>query len=158
MSTILKCLTHSRKYCIFFKKTVSVNFKFKTKQTNFNSKNTNMQRWWFLDEPAKHGGIQSQSITRSKKTGVGAFDRKWTFKVLVTKQLYANEKIAVVGDCETLGAWNPEDAILLNQTDGEFTFFCFYLCIFICLYGNLSYHLLLKEFAYTFYRNYISRY
>lgn len=128
MSTILKCLTHSRNFCIFFKKSVTVNFKFKTKQTNFNSKNTNMQRWWFLDEPAKHGGITSQSITRSKKTGVGVFDRKWTFKVLVTKQLYANEKIAVVGDCESLGAWNPEDAILLNQTDGEFTFFfCFYL-------------------------------
>lgn len=86
-----------------------------------------MQRWWFLDEPAKHGGITSHSTTRSKKAGVGVFDRKWTFKVLVTKQLYANEKIAVVGDCDSLGAWDPEDAILLNQTDGKFSFLFLFL-------------------------------
>lgn len=102
-----------------------------------------MQRWWFLDEPAKHGGVTSHSTTRSKKAGVGVFDRKWTFKVLVTKKLYANEKIAVVGDCESLGAWDPEDAILLNQTDGEFLCFLF-LGFYLC--GELLLKVLFRNF------------
>lgn len=79
-----------------------------------------MQRWWFSDDKGAPP-TPSRSPTKLKKNPSG--DRNWRFQVLVTKTLHKEEKLAVTGDCEILGNWEPNDVLLLNPPTGKFDIF-----------------------------------
>ena len=75
-----------------------------------------MQRWWHGDEKDKPL-ITSRSPTKLKKNLRG--DRKWKFQVLVNKNLYKEEKLAITGNCEALGNWQPHEVVILNQVESK---------------------------------------
>lgn len=79
---------------------------------------SNMQRWWYSD----NGQNGKDKIPKSKKSPSKRLDglRKWKFQVVCQFQLKANEKIAVTGNCDELGKWDPDQAVFLCQGDGEF--------------------------------------
>lgn len=46
-------------------------------------------------------------------------NRLWTFRVLMTEKLAANEQLAVVGSCEALGNWQHTGAALMTRQEGQ---------------------------------------
>uniref|UniRef100_A0A336KEV4 CSON008817 protein n=1 Tax=Culicoides sonorensis TaxID=179676 RepID=A0A336KEV4_CULSO len=75
-----------------------------------------MQRWWYADYN-ESPPTPSRSPTKQKKNPSG--DRTWKFQVLVPKTLYKEEKVAVAGDCDTLGNWEPNDVLILNAPEDK---------------------------------------
>lgn len=78
-----------------------------------------MQRWWYTD----NGENGKDKIQKSKKSPTKRLDglRKWTFQVMRRQHLKGNEKIAVTGNCDELGNWDPDQAVFLSQENGEFS-------------------------------------
>lgn len=97
-----------------------------------------MHRWWYADDKTTPV-TPSRSPTKLKKNPSG--DRKWKFQVLVTKKLHKEEKLAVTGDCDTLGNWEPNDVLLINPPEGEFF-------LMICFIVNMT-HGTLKLFHFS---------
>lgn len=83
-----------------------------------------IERWWYNDDP-KTAPKPSRSPPRTKRSAADG-DRKWRFQVVVTRDLLKEEKIAVTGDCEALGSWQPHDVVILNPDNGKF------VCMDIC--------------------------
>jgi hypothetical protein len=76
-----------------------------------------MQRWWCSDDN-KNGRDKVPKSKRSpSKLSTGI--KKWKFSVVITSDLNNYEKIAVVGNCEQLGEWDPDHSVLLEKQDGE---------------------------------------
>lgn len=42
-----------------------------------------------------------------------------TFNVVVAEDLIPNERVALTGNCDSLGKWNSENCVLLDKT-GKF--------------------------------------
>lgn len=84
-----------------------------------------MKRWWYLDDKNKKANEYAERQRRSKNTLAQAnvIDRKWKLSVLVTKDLHNSESIAVTGDCDALGNWDPENCTILKLDEGKITFF-----------------------------------
>ncbi|XP_021700231.1 glycerophosphocholine phosphodiesterase GPCPD1 isoform X1 [Aedes aegypti] len=81
-----------------------------------------MQRWWFLDE--KNGSASSLTSspgtsTKKTKPSKPVGDRRHKFRVLVTYELLKDETIAVTGNCEALGNWEPEHCVQMQLEDGS---------------------------------------
>lgn len=45
--------------------------------------------------------------------------RSWEFTVLCTQTLSAHEQIAVTGDCQELGEWDPVRSVLMERNPGK---------------------------------------
>lgn len=77
-----------------------------------------MQRWWFLDDNKAKDGRNGSTFARSlEKTKID--ENKWQFVVLVNCDLNNYEKLAITGNCEELGNWDPNKAVLLSQLEGN---------------------------------------
>lgn len=76
-----------------------------------------MQRWWFADDKANSKDLVPKcKKSPSKKSET--VEKKWTFSVLVNMDLNMHEKVALTGDCDELGNWDPDGSLLLNQSEG----------------------------------------
>lgn len=51
-------------------------------------------------------------------TSNGFPERVWQFKVLMHDDLMANEKMAVVGNCDSLGNWQLSDCVIMSKDEG----------------------------------------
>ena len=83
-----------------------------------------MQRWWFLDD--KNGTLTSGSVTtqKTKKTNVPVGDGyQHKFRVLVTQSLLRDEIVAITGNCDSLGNWDPQHVVQMKLDDGEYEYF-----------------------------------
>lgn len=75
-----------------------------------------MLRWWFLEDKKNRDAkndIKFRKVPESSKLD----ENKWEFSVLVNIDLNAYEKLGITGNCEELGNWNPEKAVLMNQQE-----------------------------------------
>lgn len=45
--------------------------------------------------------------------------RLHTFRVLVNQHMEPNERVAITGECSTLGRWLPAKCVQLNRENGE---------------------------------------
>ncbi|KAG5675667.1 hypothetical protein PVAND_005554 [Polypedilum vanderplanki] len=82
-----------------------------------------MQRWWFTDDKTKEGK-NNRTEQRPKKTNDqqrnGFNIRECKFSVFVNKDLNSNEKVAITGNIDELGNWDPNYCVFLSQTtDGN---------------------------------------
>ena len=77
-----------------------------------------MQRWWISEDKSRPSHIESKSKKSSTRKEVG--DKKWNFSVLVNVDLISYEKIAMAGDSEALGNWDPDNCVILQNEEGEF--------------------------------------
>lgn len=77
-----------------------------------------MQRWF---ENYNSDGTESSSnngkLNGPKLDGNG---RLHTFRVLVNQNLDPKERVAVTGECSSLGNWLPAHCVQLNCENGEF--------------------------------------
>lgn len=82
-----------------------------------------MQRWWYSDYV--NGGDKVQK-SRKSPTKRSELTKKWKFSVYVNHDLNLYEKIALTGNCDELGNWDSDQAVLLSQENGEsdITIFC----------------------------------
>lgn len=76
-----------------------------------------MQRWWMTDQKAMPSQNESKSKKSSTRKEVG--DKKWVFSVLANINLISHEKIAMTGDGEALGNWDPDNCVILQNIEGE---------------------------------------
>lgn len=78
---------------------------------------------WLLDSgngEASTGAGSNQGAVNSHKP-VGNNGRLHTFRVLVTNvKLEPGERVAVTGECSSLGHWLPAQCVQLNRECGEF--------------------------------------
>lgn len=77
-----------------------------------------MQRWWYVENNEIHKPCRVP-IKNSEDTNGTSNElfREWTFNVLVTEPLNSIEKIAISGECSSLGNWNPAQAQHLEQRE-----------------------------------------
>ncbi|XP_055601409.1 glycerophosphocholine phosphodiesterase GPCPD1 isoform X2 [Uranotaenia lowii] len=78
-----------------------------------------MQRWWFLDEKNGTASSSSSSLTKKEKLPRPPGDLRHKFRVLVNQDLLQDESIAVTGNCEALGNWQPENCVQLQPEEGD---------------------------------------
>ncbi|XP_030386993.1 glycerophosphocholine phosphodiesterase GPCPD1 [Scaptodrosophila lebanonensis] len=81
-----------------------------------------MHRWFFLNEleycEPKEGDSADDQFSVGDETQappVKVPTREWPFCVTVDKPLEGNEKIAVTGNCNELGNWEPNRVVLLEK-------------------------------------------
>lgn len=78
-----------------------------------------MQRWWFTDDKTKEG--RSKSEQRPKKLinhdESESTSREWRFSVLLNRDLILNEKVAITGNFNELGNWDPNYCAFLSETE-----------------------------------------
>lgn len=98
-----------------------------------------MQRWWISDDKTKPSYNESKSKKSSARKEVG--DKKWIFRyvhlkqllkpltkiyliysVLANVELISYEKIAMTGDSEALGNWDPDNCVILQNIEGKLLF------------------------------------
>lgn len=77
-----------------------------------------MQRWFFgnSNEAAPADSSQGPVSTAAATTNNG---RLHTFRVLVNQNLEPGERVAVTGECSSLGRWLPAHCVQLNRENGE---------------------------------------
>lgn len=46
-------------------------------------------------------------------------ERTWKFSVLMNHDMITNEKLALVGNCESLGNWQLSDSVLMSKDEDE---------------------------------------
>lgn len=76
---------------------------------------------WLLDSgnsEASTGGDTSESSVNNVKP-VGNNGRLHTFRVLVNVKLEPGERVAVTGECKSLGHWLPAHCVQLNRECGK---------------------------------------
>lgn len=80
-----------------------------------------MQHWVFDsgNSEASTGGETSQGSVNNLKPA-GNNGRLHTFRVLVNEKLEPGERVAVTGECTSLGHWLPAKCVQLNREYGEF--------------------------------------
>lgn len=77
-----------------------------------------MQRWLF-DNDSEAGAAELSQEPINGKIAVGNNGRLHTFRVLVNQPLEQNERVAVTGECSSLGRWLPTHCVQLNRENGE---------------------------------------
>lgn len=73
-----------------------------------------MERWFFGEDKANGTAAGMQQMQLTDPTG-----RLHTFRVLVNQSLEQNERVAVTGECFSLGNWVPARVLLLQRENGE---------------------------------------
>lgn len=90
-----------------------------------------MQRWFFDgDGTTETVANQSSStiIIHNNALKPDQNGRLHTFRVLVNQYLDPNERVAVTGECSTLGHWMPAQCVQLNRENGK--------CVWVCVCGT----------------------
>ena len=77
-----------------------------------------MQRWLF-GRSSEDASAESSQGPANGQTPVGNDGRLHTFRVLVNQRLEPNERVAVTGECSSLGRWLPAHCVQLNRENGE---------------------------------------
>ncbi|XP_055376159.1 glycerophosphocholine phosphodiesterase GPCPD1 [Condylostylus longicornis] len=83
-----------------------------------------MQNWFYVDDVAEHEcHLQqpSSSSTSSLETNSSVRTTKWHFLVVVHQPLQPNEKLAITGDCTSLGNWQLEKCLVMNKDKDDGT-------------------------------------
>lgn len=79
-----------------------------------------MNRWWCPGPPqnVKNSSESADSAKEKENDQIlsNENNREWTFEVFETGSNPLFEKIALIGDCYSLGNWNPERAILMEKS------------------------------------------
>lgn len=76
---------------------------------------------WLLDSgnsEASTGGDTSQGSVNNLKPAAGN-GRLHTFRVLVNVKLEPGDRVAVTGECSSLGNWQPSQCVQLEREYGE---------------------------------------
>lgn len=81
-----------------------------------------MQRWFFADEAEACDAMAAPPVTSPPSTPIfhsstSITDRPWTFCVLMNQDLYPNEKVAVVGNIESLGNWQHKNCVVMTKSE-----------------------------------------
>lgn len=77
-----------------------------------------MQRWFFGNSSDATSAESSQGPATGQ-TPVGNDGRLHTFRVLVNQRVEPGERVAVTGECSSLGHWLPAHCVQLNRENGE---------------------------------------
>lgn len=64
-------------------------------------------------EDMKADGNNSDGI--SNKMYIKEEEWPWHFTVFMQETLMANEKVAIVGNCDTLGNWQLDDCVIMSK-------------------------------------------
>lgn len=82
-----------------------------------------MQRWLLSAHDGEDDAMAAPSAPSAPATqriyGDISANRLWTFRVLMTEKLAANEQLAIVGSCEALGNWQHSGAALMTRQEDE---------------------------------------
>lgn len=82
-----------------------------------------MQRWLLSAHDGEDDAMAAPSAPSAPATqriyGDISANRLWTFRVLMTEKLAANEQLAIVGSCEALGNWQHSGAALMTRQEEE---------------------------------------
>ncbi|XP_065355349.1 glycerophosphocholine phosphodiesterase GPCPD1 [Calliphora vicina] len=79
-----------------------------------------MQRWSYPnDESAEACDVMlaPPSNARTSSTSCSFPERVWNFKVLMNQDLMTHEKLALVGNCESLGNWQLSGCVLMTKDE-----------------------------------------
>lgn len=81
-----------------------------------------MQRWIFgnSNESAPAGASQGSTNGNDATTAAATNGRLHAFRVLVNQHLEPGERVAVTGECSSLGRWLPAHCVQLDRENGEF--------------------------------------
>lgn len=77
-----------------------------------------MQSWFFGNSNDAASAELSQGPANGQ-TPVGNDGRLHTFRVLVNQRVETGERVAVTGECSSLGRWLPAQCVQLNRENGE---------------------------------------
>lgn len=76
---------------------------------------------WFTDNSASDATVgESNQGSVNVRKPVGNSGRLHTFRVLVNQPLESGERVAITGECSSLGRWLPAHCVQLNRENGEF--------------------------------------
>lgn len=79
-----------------------------------------MHRWFFADEAeacdAMAAPVTSPAASTSRSS-TSITERPWTFCVLMNQELCANELLAVVGNTNSLGNWQPQNSPVMARIE-----------------------------------------
>lgn len=79
-----------------------------------------IKRWWYSDDK-KSPSVAPRSPSRANKKSPSSNDQKRCFQVTISRNLMKEEKLAITGDCEALGNWEPQDVVIMNRNEGKET-------------------------------------
>lgn len=79
-----------------------------------------MQSWVFDNTESDAIVGDSSQSSANIRNPIGNSGRPHTFRVLVNQRLEPNERVAVTGECSSLGNWSPAHCVQLNRENGEF--------------------------------------
>lgn len=77
-----------------------------------------MERWFF-GNTSDANAAESNKDPINSKNSTGNNGRIHTFRVLVNQPLGQGERVAVSGECSSLGRWLPAHCVQLNRENGE---------------------------------------
>ena len=82
-----------------------------------------MQRWSYPDDESAEACdamLAPPSCIRKTSASCMYPERIWTFKVLINEELMTHEKVALVGNCESLGNWHLSGCVLMSKDEGMY--------------------------------------
>lgn len=74
-----------------------------------------VQRWWY-DSNGKVNAKSSSPKNKKSQNGTASIVKNWKFNVLVNIDLNAHERIALSGNCDELGNWDPDHSVMLIRS------------------------------------------
>lgn len=76
---------------------------------------------WIVDNNSSDATIgESNHGLANARNSVGNKSRLYTFRVLVNQRLQPGERVALTGECLSLGNWLPANSVQLNCENGEY--------------------------------------
>lgn len=82
-----------------------------------------MKRWSFADDESEACDaimLAPPPTTRTTSCSNTLPERLWDFKVLMNEDLMTHEKLAVVGNCDSLGNWQLNGCVLMTKDEGMY--------------------------------------
>lgn len=79
-----------------------------------------MHRWWYSDENNEKGDKAHSDKSRKSLNNRSSSPKQWRFTVLFNQSLNPYETIALVGNCDELGNWDNDHAVILKKEEGSF--------------------------------------
>ncbi|XP_061392048.1 glycerophosphocholine phosphodiesterase GPCPD1 [Musca vetustissima] len=74
-------------------------------------------QWNFVDDESE--ACDAMLAPPPARSANGHAERMWQFQVLMNDDMAAGEKLAVVGNCDSLGNWQLSGAILMSKDDED---------------------------------------
>jgi len=84
------------------------------------NRNNKMHRWWYSDENNEKGDRAHSEKSRKSLNNRSSSPKQWRFTVLFDQSLNPYETIALVGNCDELGNWDNDHAVILKKEEGSF--------------------------------------